>query len=101
MKKLLALLMLTGALTFGFTSSLMAQDDAATSDTEQTTTEPEVVEPQVAAEEEPAAVAQEEFVEEATFHQAIKEKFIEGGWGFMSVILLCLILGLAIAIERI
>ena len=102
MKKLLALLMLTGALTFGFTNSLMAQDeDAAASDTEQTMTESEDATMQAEPEEEPAAVAEEEFTEEATFHQAIKEKFIEGGWGFMSVILLCLILGLAIAIERI
>lgn len=34
-------------------------------------------------------------------HKEIKRLFIEGGAGFMGVILLCLILGLAIAIERI
>jgi len=34
-------------------------------------------------------------------HQQIKIKFIEGGAGFMATVLLCLILGLAIAIERI
>ena len=34
-------------------------------------------------------------------HQALKQKFIEGGAGFMSSVALCLILGLAIAIERI
>ncbi len=34
-------------------------------------------------------------------HQDIKEKFIEGGVGFMSIVLICLIIGLAIAIERI
>ncbi len=33
--------------------------------------------------------------------QVIKEKFIEGGWAFMGVILLCMILGLAFCIERI
>lgn len=33
--------------------------------------------------------------------QVIKEKFIEGGWVFMSIILVCLILGLAFCIERI
>ncbi|MAJ90345.1 MAG: flagellar motor protein MotA [Flavobacteriales bacterium] len=37
----------------------------------------------------------------ATFHQIIKQKFIEGGPGFMGIVLLCLILGLALAIERI
>jgi biopolymer transport protein ExbB len=34
-------------------------------------------------------------------HKEIKRLFIEGGAGFMGVVLLCLILGLAIAIERI
>ena len=36
-----------------------------------------------------------------SFHQIIKQKFIEGGPGFMGIVLLCLILGLALAIERI
>ena len=39
--------------------------------------------------------------EEVPLHQALKTKFIEGGAGFMSLILICLILGLALAIERI
>ncbi len=44
----------------------------------------------------------EEVVEESqSFHYAIKEKFIEGGWQFMGIVLLCLILGLAVSIERI
>jgi len=33
--------------------------------------------------------------------QVIKEYFIQGGWGFMSIVLVCLILGLAFCIERI
>jgi biopolymer transport protein ExbB len=37
----------------------------------------------------------------ASFHQILKEKFIEGGPEFMAVVLICLILGLAISIERI
>lgn len=36
-----------------------------------------------------------------SFHQELKERFVEGGPGFMGIVLLCLILGLAIAIERI
>lgn len=36
-----------------------------------------------------------------TFHQILKQRFIEGGPVFMSFVLICLILGLAIAIERI
>lgn len=35
------------------------------------------------------------------FHQELKKRFIEGGPAFMGIVLLCLILGLAIAIERI
>jgi biopolymer transport protein ExbB len=42
-----------------------------------------------------------EVAETASFHQIIKQKFIEGGPGFMGIVLLCLILGLALAIERI
>ena len=44
----------------------------------------------------------QEVVEESqSFHYAIKEQFIQGGWQFMGIVLLCLILGLAVAIERI
>ena len=39
--------------------------------------------------------------EEVPLHQQIKSYFIQGGAGFMSLIILCLIFGLALAIERI
>ncbi|RSK39741.1 MotA/TolQ/ExbB proton channel family protein [Mangrovimonas spongiae] len=47
--------------------------------------------------------AQDDAAEEETlgFHQELKKRFIEGGPVFMGIVLLCLILGLAIAIERI
>ena len=48
-----------------------------------------------------ASLAQEDGGEERTFHQQVKEKFIEGGWQFMGIVLVCLILGLAISVERI
>ena len=38
---------------------------------------------------------------EVPLHQALKTKFIEGGPGFMALIIICLIIGLALAIERI
>ncbi len=38
---------------------------------------------------------------EVPLHQALKTKFIEGGAGFMSPIIICLIIGLALSIERI
>jgi len=46
-----------------------------------------------------STVAQE--VAEKTFHQQLKTRFIEGGPEFMGIVLVALILGLAIAIERI
>ena len=39
--------------------------------------------------------------ESSTGFQVLKEKFIEGDWRFMSLVLICLILGLAFCIERI
>jgi len=52
------------------------------------------------------SVAQDEAADDAAaedlgFHQELKKRFIEGDPGFMGIVLLCLILGLAIAIERI
>ena len=48
-----------------------------------------------------AAPATTQGDENLSFHQKLKKRFIEGGAGFMGIVLLCLILGLAIAIERI
>jgi biopolymer transport protein ExbB len=98
MKNKFALIALLGLFLAG-TYTVYAQDTADTLGTE------EVVDTAVAVEEAPAEVeevATEEVVEEsASFHQVIKQKFIEGGPGFMGIVLLCLILGLALAIERI
>ena len=46
-------------------------------------------------------IAQEESASSGGAFQVIKEKFIEGDWRFMSLVLICLILGLAFCIERI
>ncbi|MBR2072244.1 MAG: MotA/TolQ/ExbB proton channel family protein, partial [Alistipes sp.] len=35
-----------------------------------------------------------------TMHQVLMQKFLEGGWGWMMPVLVCLVIGLAIAIER-
>lgn len=48
-----------------------------------------------------ATVDQQTPQAETAIHQQLKAKFIEGGAGFMASILICLVLGLAIAIERI
>ncbi|WP_081210432.1 MotA/TolQ/ExbB proton channel family protein [Salegentibacter sediminis] len=51
--------------------------------------------------DEAAAAADEVEEESLGFHQELKKRFIEGGPAFMGIVLLCLILGLAVAIERI
>ena len=55
-----------------------------------------------------AQVDDEEFMDEAMeasdaigFHQQLKDKFVEGGTGFMSLVAMALILGLSCCIERI
>ncbi len=48
-----------------------------------------------------AAFIQEEAAASKGFTQVLKEQFIQGGPAFMGIVLLCLILGLAVAIERI
>lgn len=101
MKKSLVLLMIAGIFTLSFSLSSFAgiQQDEAAEASESDTTEAVTTPPPATP---PPATTQEIVAEEEqTFHQAIKEKFIEGGWQFMSVVLACLVFGLAIAIERI
>ena len=94
MKKLIAFLAITGFLTFGLTSVVFAeaQDEAVGQTTE------EQVDEQAIPQGETLDV--EEVVVEKPFHQVLKDKFIEGGAGWMTPILLCLIIGLALVIER-
>jgi biopolymer transport protein ExbB len=49
----------------------------------------------------PAIIDDEIVAEEQGFHQIVKEKFIEGDPLYMTPVLICLILGLAVALERI
>lgn len=102
MKKLFSFLFLLCALTFGLTSVSSAQEETATEDTTALTEDSTAVATETASTmEEEAPIVEEEEAEPQTFHQIVKEKFIEGDWRFMSPVLLCLILGLAIALERI
>lgn len=107
MKKLFVLMMMAGALTFGFNGTAIAQDEDASSSMQEESAvmDNDSTDAVDAAVEEPAVVestvVEDEVIEEQGFHQVVKEKFIEGGWQFMSVVLICLILGLAISIERI
>ena len=81
MKKFFMFLAVMGAMAFS-AQNVAAQDQAA---------EPAATE----------AVQTLDGPEEVPMHQALKTKFIEGGAGFMALVIACLILGLAICIERI
>ncbi|MEP2772545.1 MAG: MotA/TolQ/ExbB proton channel family protein [Fulvivirga sp.] len=101
MKKLFTLLALVGVLTLSFQSK--AQDSTAMdSDTSAMAEDTAAVDVQPAVVEDPEPVEEEPIVEEdASFHQVVKDKFIEGDVTFMTPVLICLIIGLAISIERI
>lgn len=96
MKKLFAFLAVIGILSFGVSTIVSAQDEA---DESVDTTVMEVDSTLTQAPTTP--VEDEEVPEEKPLHTVIKAKFIEGGANFMGIILLCLIFGLALAIERI
>lgn len=113
MKRLFALLTVVGLLSFGAFNTAYAQDltpeeqaiaDStaeanAAAEAEAKAAEEEAAAAQAAADA--AAVDAAVVEEDPSFTQVIKQKFIEGGPGFMGIVLICLILGLAIVIERI
>ncbi|HEX6892081.1 MAG TPA: MotA/TolQ/ExbB proton channel family protein, partial [Chryseolinea sp.] len=82
MKKLFATIALVGVLASS--SLLFAQDDS-------TATQPAAETPTETASVDTSAPAEEE----ATFHELLKDLFIQGGPGFMTPILICMIIGLA------
>lgn len=81
MKRLFSILAIVGCMAFGNVNA-----NATTASIAATTT---------------TVIQDEAATEDLGFHQELKKRFIEGGPGFMGIVLLCLILGLAIAIERI
>lgn len=96
MKKLISLLILSGMFVF-FTSNLVAQDAAPKADSVAAQVDTAAATTQAATADETAAPA----AAEQSMHQLFKEKFIQGGVPWMTPILLVLIIGLAIVIERI
>ncbi len=104
MKKLIAFLTLAGMLTLGITNMVFAQVETTVEDTLAAANDTTMVaDTNAVAADVPEQPVVDEPVEEApaSFHQILKEKFIEGSPGFMGIVLLTLILGLALAIERI
>ena len=90
MKKFFLLLAVAGVMAFA-ANTASAQD-------EQAAPAPEATEAAAPANDLASLTAA---APEVPLHQALKTKFIEGGPGFMSLIIICLIIGLALAIERI
>lgn len=100
MKKLIAFLTIAGMLVFAV-STTFAQDPAEGTPEPADTTVVDTTVVVVAQPETPMQTIVDEPVEVKGFHQVLKEKFIEGDAMFMSFVLLALIFGLAICIERI
>ncbi len=103
MRKFFSLLTVVGLLTFGATNWVMGQttqvQQATNTQMVDDTTQPAVEQP--AAVQADTAAAEMAVPEEKGLHQVFKTKFIEGGVPWMTPILILLIIGLAIVIERI
>jgi biopolymer transport protein ExbB len=99
MKKVFALMIIAVLMGFGISNAQTPKKDASKEKTE--VSKDTIAKDTAAAVQQTDVAAPAEVVETKGFHQALKEKFIEGGPGFMAVILLALVLGLALAIERI
>lgn len=105
MKKSIALFTLALSLSFG--TGAIAQDGSEPTNgesvemTEESVAAPMEEEPVAEAPAEAPAEASPEATTETGFREVIKDKFIEGGYQWMSPLLICLIIGLAVAIERI
>ena len=101
MKKLFAIVAMVAACSFGATSTVMAQEEEAqapdTTVVDTLAADTAAVE-EAAAPEEAAPVVEEE---SEGIHKALKTKFIEGDAGFMSLVAVALVLGLAFCIERV
>lgn len=105
MKKVIALLSIAGLLAFSNFNGLKAQEQTPAAEATEQTTDSTAATVDSTAEEAttPEVVAAEttEEVAPLTFHQVLKQKYIEGGAGWMTPILLCLLFGLALVIERV
>ena len=102
MKKVFAFVAMMGLLTFGVNQTINAQDAAPAA--EEVAQESSAAEDSIAAAEttvEDEAPAQVEETEKQGLHKTIKIKFIEGSAGFMSLVAIAMIFGLALCIERI
>jgi len=101
MKKVIALMSIVGLLTFANFNDVKAQDQPAAEATEQVAEATDTAAPAEAVAEEAPAEETAAADDTKSFHQVLKEKYIQGGAGWMTPVLLCLIFGMALVIERI
>lgn len=103
MKKITSLLMLVFLMTFSvlYTNAQVNTSESKDTSSENVDSSKTTTSPAEEIQEEVISEVTTEEAEEESGIQVLKKKFIEGGAGFMSLPLICLILGLAIAIERI
>jgi biopolymer transport protein ExbB len=94
MKKVITFMALALMLTIGLSNFALAQDQTAVSDSNTAAQVDEVSAPVSETSEVPME-------ESESFHQVLKSKFIQGNAKWMTPILLCLIIGLGLSIERI
>ena len=103
MKKLIAFLMVAGLMTFGFSNLVVAQDEQAQTEQTEQTVAPEQTEvaPAPAETVQDITPAVQNDAKPTTFRESIKKQFIDGGPAFMGIVLIILLIGMAISIERI
>lgn len=108
MKKILVFILLMAALTFGVSSSIIAQDSTAAP--KDSSASGKVDTAGTSAQADPTEVdtmgtgdisADDAGADGGGIHQMIKTKFIEGNACFMSLVAIALVFGLAFCIERI
>ena len=101
MKKLLAIVAMFGVFAFGATQSMMAQADSAAAVTDSMMVDSTAVDTAAVEATEVVETEEPQPVEQVSIHKELKTKFIEGDAGFMSLVAIALVFGLAFCIERI
>ena len=92
--------MVAGLFTFGVSNLVVAQDEQVQTEQTEQTVAPEQTPAPVETVEEVAPATTDEAAP-LTFREVIKKQFIEGGPSFMGIVLVILLIGMAISIERI
>ncbi len=99
MKKLFTIVALVAACSFCASSSVMAQEEEEVAAEAADTTAVDTTAVEVEEEATEELIIEDD--ESESMHKVLKTKFIEGDAGFMSLVALALVLGLAFCIERV